>query len=125
MKTPAPYFDDYDRVVIFQPKKGENRDSLYEKVCRAYEDRPLIEQDEKGNVYLMPLGGGESGYQDGEAYAQLRNWARRKKHGEAFGPATTFAFANGAKRCPDAAWASNERVYAIPYEMRRGNSYRA
>ena len=120
LKSPAQYFDDCDRVVILQPKKGENRDSLYEKVCRAYEDRPIIEQDEEGNVYLMPPSGGESGSQDLMAASQLAVWAMRKGHGKAFGTASTFAFPSGAKRCPDAAWASNERVYAVSYEMRRG-----
>jgi Uma2 family endonuclease len=119
LKSPAQYIKDYEGTVIFQPRRGEGRNSLYEHICRVYEERRKIEQDEKGNVYLMPPSGGESGYQDSEAYAQLRNWARRKKHGKAFGPATTFVFTNNAKRCPDAAWASNERVYAIPYEKRR------
>ncbi|MBV9227071.1 MAG: Uma2 family endonuclease, partial [Acidobacteriaceae bacterium] len=49
---------------------------------------------------------------------QLRAWALRKKHGEAFGPTTTFKFPNRALREPDAAWASNERVYGIPYQQR-------
>jgi Uma2 family endonuclease len=119
-KTPAQYIDDYEGIIIFQPRKGEDRDALYEQVCRVYEERPKIEQDEKGNVYLMPPGGGESGWQETELCVQLHSWARRKKHGEVFGPATTIVFPSGAKRCPDAAWASNERVYAIPYQKRRG-----
>lgn len=119
LKVPVDYVEQYPGIVIFQMRPGQNRNALYEEICRAYSEHPKIEQDEKGNVYLMPPGGGESGKQELRASAQLEIWSMRKAHGEAFGPTTTFVFPSGAKLCPDAAWASNERVYAIPYGKRR------
>ena len=119
-KIPLRALDEYEGIVIFPPRKGQQRDVLYEQVCQIFEDHPKIEQDEEGNVYLMPPGGGESGQQELLAAAQLAVWALRKRHGKAFGPATTFAFPSGAKRCPDATWASNDRVYALSYRQRRG-----
>ena len=118
LKLPVAYLKDYEGTVIFQLREGQNRDALYKQICQVYSEHPKIEQDEEGNVYLMPPGGGESGWQDLAAAAQLRAWALRKKHGEAFGPTTTFKFPNRALREPDAAWASNERVYGIPYQQR-------
>jgi Uma2 family endonuclease len=120
LKMPAHYVEQYTGIVIFQPREGQNRNALYEEICRVYAEYPKIEQDKEGNVYLMPPGGGEGGKQDLMASAQLTVWALRKGHGEAFGPTTTFVFPSRAKRCPDAVWASNERVYAIPYRKRRG-----
>lgn len=118
LKLPAEDLHDYEGVVIFQRREGRPPHALYQQICRMYPEYSKIEQDEEGNVYLMPPGGGESGWQDAEAGAQLRNWAQRKKHGEAFGATTTFKFPNGALRQPDAAWASKERVYGIPYKQR-------
>lgn len=118
LKLPAAYLNDYEGTVIFQLREGQNRNALYKQICQAYSEHPKIEQDEEGNVYLMPPGGGESGLQDLAAAAQLYAWALRKKHGEAFGPTTTFKFPSGALKVPDAAWASNERIYRIPYQQR-------
>ena len=118
LKSPAQFLEDYDGVIIFERRPGQPRNTLYEQVCRAYPDHSKIEQDEEGNVYLMPPGGGESGWQDTEVGAQLRNWARHKGNGKAFGATTTFKFPNGSLREPDASWASNEKVYGIPYEQR-------
>ena len=101
LKPPTYYLDDYQEVVVFQSRGGQNRDSLYRQICRFYDKHPKIEQDEKGNVYLMPTSGGESDNQDLMAGAQFAIWALRKGHGEAFGPATTFVFPNGAKRTLD------------------------
>ncbi|MBV9223061.1 MAG: Uma2 family endonuclease [Acidobacteriaceae bacterium] len=119
LKIPFRYLDDYEGVVILQPQEDQDWDALYEQVCQAHEAHSKIEQDEEGNVYVMPPVGGESGWQETEAVIQLALWAKRKGHGKVFGPATTFVFPNKAKHCPDAAWASNERVYAIPYRQRR------
>ncbi len=119
LKAPADYLNDYEGVVIFQPRAGQSASALYEQICRVYPEHKKIEQDVKGNVYLMPPSGGESGQQDLLAASQLLVWAAQKGNGQVFGPATTFLFASGDKLCPDAAWVSNERVYAIPYKKRR------
>ena len=111
---------DYEGVVIFELRPGQKPDALYDEICRAYPEHSKIEQDAKGDVYLMPPTGGESGSQEALAIAQLVAWSQRKGQGHVFGPSTVFHFPDGSKMQPDAAWASDERVQAIPYRKRRG-----
>ena len=110
---------DYDGEIIFQPKPGENLDALYERICKAYEDRSKIEQDEKGNVHVTAPTGGESGTQNADLITDLNMWARRDKRGKVFDSSTTFLFTKTVKRVPDAAWVSKERLFALPYSSRR------
>lgn len=118
LKTPAQHLQEFEGVVIFERPPGQSRERFYEQICQIYPEYKKIEQDEEGNVILMPPGGGESGWQDLAAGAQLSSWAIRRGHGVAFGASTTFKFPNGSLRQPDAAWASNEKVYSISYEQR-------
>ncbi len=120
LKLPTDALNDYEGVVIFEPREGQAPNALYNEICRTYPEHTKIEQDAKGNVYLMPPTGGESGYQEGLAVMQLGAWSLRKGKGKVFGPSTVFRFPDGSKMQPDAAWASDERVRAIPYGKRRG-----
>ena len=119
LKSPLDALNDYEGVVIFQPREGQTSEALYEQICRVYPAHRKIEQDSKGNVYLMPPTEGESGYQEALAVTQLTAWSIRKGKGKVFGPSTTFLFADGEKLQSDAAWISNERLEAIPYQKRR------
>ncbi len=109
---------DYAGELIFQVKPGENPNKLYRRICTLYEDRGKIEQDEEGNVHVMAPTGGESGTQNSEVIADLTVWARRNGRGKVFDSSTTFVLAKKLKLVPDAAWASKDRIYAIPYEQR-------
>ena len=110
---------DYDGEIIFQPKPGENLHALYERICRAYEDRSKIEQDEEGNVHVMAPTGGESGTQNVDLITDLNVWARRDGRGKVFDSSTAFLLTKTMKRVPDAAWVSKERLFALPYLSRR------
>ncbi len=110
---------DYDGELIFQPKPGENLDALYQRICKAYEERSKIEQDEEGNVHVMAPTGGESGNQNAEAVADLIMWARRDGRGKVFDSSTAFLLTKTVKRVPDEAWVSKERLLALPYSSRR------
>ena len=68
----------------------------------------------------MPPTGGESGQQEALALAQLVAWPQLKGKGQVFGPSTLFLFSDGSKMQADAAWASDERLQAVPYRKRRG-----
>ena len=120
LRIPTDALNDYEGVIIFEPREGQKPDALYEQICRAYPEHTKIEQDAKGNVYLMPPTGGESAQQEALAIAQLVTWRQRKGKGQVFGPSALFLFSDGSKMQPDAAWASDERVQAIPYRKRRG-----
>ncbi len=110
---------DYDGELIFQPKPGENLNALYERICKVYEERSKIEQDEEGNVHVMAPTGGESGNQNVEVVTDLNVWARRDGRGKVFDSSTAFLLTKTVKRVPDAAWVSKERLLALPYSSRR------
>lgn len=111
---------DYNGELVFQLRPGENPDKLYRRICALYEDRSKIEQDEEGDVHVIAPTGGESGTQKAEAVADLVVWARQDGRGKAFDSSTTFVLTKRLKLVPDAAWASKERIYAVPYEQRTG-----
>jgi Uma2 family endonuclease len=115
---PSVLLDEYEGVVVFQLADGSDPEALFRQICRQY-DNTKIEQDEEGNVYVMPPVGGESSNQNFKVSAQLAAWAMRDGRGEGFDSSTAFIFPNGSKRSPDAAWVSNERLLSLPYKERR------
>jgi Uma2 family endonuclease len=91
-----------DRV-IFQPENLESRDELFERVLRLYPDM-RVEMDEEGNILLMAPGSIESSFGSGEAFGQLRAWAKRDGTGRALDATVIYNLPNGAKMSPDASW---------------------
>jgi len=77
--------------------------------CQA--NRELrIERSAKGEIIVMSPAGGHAGYQSGEVFRQLGNWAVKDKTGVAFDSSTGFLLPNGAMRSPDAAWVRLSRL---------------
>jgi Uma2 family endonuclease len=93
-------------------------DRAFEEVCRLNPEA-RIEQTSEGEIVIMPPAGGESGFQSGEVFWQLNNWAKRDGTGRAFDSSTGFRLPNGAKRSPDACWVRNEKIRAITRESRK------
>lgn len=93
-------------------------DSAFEEVCRLNPEA-RIEQTSEGEIVIMPPAGGESGFQSGETFRQLSNWAVRDGRGRAFDSSAGFRLPNGAKRSPDASWVRNEKIRAISKESRK------
>lgn len=94
-------------VIITAGSNEGDRDERFERVCEMYPDA-RIEMDAAGNIIMVPGNSEDSGYRSGEAFGQLRDWARRDGTGRAFDSSTTFNLPNGAKRSPDAAWVAKE-----------------
>ena len=67
-----------------------------------------IEQDQYQNVIVMPPTYGESGYCEKKATSKLDDY-EEKFNGVSFGPNSPFRLPNGATRCADACWVSDER----------------
>jgi len=89
------------------------------RFCQA--NRELrIERTAKGEILVMSPAGGYSGYQSGEVFGQLRDWADRDGTGVAFDSSTGFSLPDGAMRAPDAAWVRRSRLVALsPAEKQR------
>ena len=72
-----------------------------------------VEQEQSGEIVIMPPAGAEGSSANCEITRQLGNWAVGNG-GKTFDSCCMFVFANGAKRSPDAAWIADKRWQAIP-----------
>lgn len=77
--------------------------------CQA--NRKLrIERSAKGEIIVMSPAGGYAGFQSGQGFGQLNNWALKDGTGVAFDSSAGFLLPNGAMRSPDAAWVRLARL---------------
>lgn len=80
--------------------------------CQA--NRELrVERSAEGEIIVMSPAGGYAGFESGEVYRQLANWAIKDGHGIAFDSSTGFLLPNGGMRAPDAAWVRSARLEAL------------
>jgi Uma2 family endonuclease len=128
--TAAPLAQYPKAMQVLLPDR-ETRASF--EVCG--EDRPLnddeffdfcmknadlrIERFANGEIVIMPPAGLETGYQNGEISAQLRNWARADGRGLAFDSNTEFILASGAAFAPDASWILKSRLAKFTKEEKK------
>jgi len=112
--TPAPL----ERIEIIVPERDDSR-RVFGEVAALYENRK-VELTEKGHIIVMAPAGIEGGYNSGEAFGQLRNWAKQNKQGKAFDSSAGFFITPNENRSPDAAWVSNDRIESIPKADRKG-----
>jgi Uma2 family endonuclease len=115
--TVTTELDPGDRQILTLHRLAD-LDRAFEEVCRLNPEA-RIEQTSEGEIVIMPPGGGESGFQSGETFRQLSNWAVRDGRGRAFDSSAGFRLPNGAKRSPDASWVRNEKILAISKESRK------
>ena len=99
------FLTESDQAIIITPGEHDDleRDARFELACQIYPNAK-VEMDEDGNIIVTPGSSEDSGYRSGEAFGQLRDWARKDGTGKAFDATTNFNLPSGAKRQPDAAW---------------------
>jgi Uma2 family endonuclease len=107
------------RTLIIRPAEDEDANALFERVYEEFDRHNRIEQDSEGNIYIMPPVGGESSYQNLKVSTQLELWTQADRRGVAFDSSSEFILPDGAKRSPDAAWVSLEKLRAVPRQARR------
>lgn len=78
-----------------------------------------IERDADRNIIIMSPTGTESGFYNGNIFAQLAIWNRQTGLGVAFESSTGFLLPNGAVRSPDAAWIPKERYFSFDKQTRQ------
>lgn len=93
-------------------------DEQYAAFCEANPEL-RVERTSTGEIIIVPPAGAESDYRSLEVASELRNWAKKDGRGKAFGPTVAFLLPNGAARCPDAAWVSNQRLWALSRKERQ------
>jgi Uma2 family endonuclease len=107
-----------ERIEIVVPLR-DDPPRVFAEVAALYLDRK-VELTKKGHIIVMAPAGIEGGYNSGEAFRQLANWARQNKQGKAFDSSAGFFITPNENRSPDAAWVSNERIESIPKAERKG-----
>lgn len=95
-------------------------DEQFIAFCQRYPDHQ-IETTAEGDILVMPPAAQVSSDQNGEIYTQFRVWARRnRKHGLVADSSGGFVLPNGARRSPDVAWTSRERLDRLGTDATRG-----
>ena len=103
--------------LTLNPELRMNDDEYY-AFCMANPDL-RFERTAKGEIIIVPPAGYESSYQSGDAFGQLREWAKGDGRGKASDASAEFILPTGAALSPDAAWVSNTRLSQLSKEQRR------
>ena len=105
--------------MILHPRPAlDLTDAQFFEFCRQNRDT-RIEQTREGDWIIMAPTGFETGSRNNEVSRQLGNWARQDKTGVAVDSSTGFVLPNGAKRSPDAAWVTRERLAGLTPEQKQ------
>jgi len=88
---------------------GPMSDEAFAQLCAEHPDLNL-ELSARGELIIMPQTYTLIGVRNNEIGRQLGNWARRDKRGVASDSSTGWFLPNGARRSPDAAWISKQRI---------------
>jgi Uma2 family endonuclease len=80
----------------------------------AENDTLRIEQDKNGQLIIMPPVDINGGIAEDEAHGQLYIWRTQQGGGHSFSPTTGFKLLDGSTRSADGAWASAEKMAALP-----------
>ena len=77
-----------------------------------------------GVLEVMPPTNPPSDEYEGESFGEVRQWnIANGRPGIATGPSSAYRLANGAVRCPDAAWSPREKVLPPPSDAPRARPY--
>ena len=93
-------------------------DEQFFELCQANRDLKF-ERNERGEILILSLTGGETGKRNAELVFQLQAWSRQNKLGIVFDSSTGFKLPNGSTRSPDAAWVQRDRWDALTPQQRR------
>jgi len=105
--------------VILSPQRGPLSDEEFVEFCENYPDC-LIECTADGEILIMPPTKVKTGTRNAKLIIRLGNWAEKDTRGEVADSSAGFRLPNGARRSPDASWTHNDRVAALPKELRDG-----
>jgi Uma2 family endonuclease len=104
--------------VVVLSAKSFSDDETFAELCAANPDLRL-ERTSTGEVLIMAPAGSEAGYQNGEIFRQLSNWAIANGIGKAFDSSAGFRLPNGAIRSADCAWVRKDILATFSKEAKR------
>ena len=88
-------------------------DDQFQELCELYEDY-RVEYTAEGDVIVMPPTDEETGMRNSSINYQLMHWFLAHGRGAVTDSSTGFRLPNGARRSPDAAWISRDRLGKRP-----------
>ncbi len=104
-------------LVLHLPPAIDMTEDQFFEFCQANHELRL-ERTSSGDIVVIPLEGGGTGYRCSEVAAQLQSWTKCDQTGVAFGSSAGFTLPNGAVRAPDAAWVRKERLRSLSREQK-------
>ncbi|MBE9005194.1 Uma2 family endonuclease [Fortiea sp. LEGE XX443] len=105
-------------LVIQIPPSMQMTDEQFFEFCQVNRDL-RIEQDQFGEISIMPPTGSETGNREFNIAVQLGIWSEKDGTGIAFSSSTGFTLSTGAKRSPDASWMKLERWNTLSTEQQQ------
>lgn len=88
MRTVALPETDLPAKLTLHPERGMTEDEYF-NFCAA-NPNVRFERTSQGEIIIVPPAGGESSFRRGDAFAELRNWARRDGRGRFLALAPEF-----------------------------------
>ena len=101
--------------VILNLKNVDLSDKQFYQLCQVNQNWQL-ERTAKGELVIMPPGGGVSGKREADLNGLLWLWNRQTLLGKVFSSSTIFRLPSGGDRSPDVAWVANERWESLTPE---------
>jgi Uma2 family endonuclease len=111
MQLLVEQFEQFSGAVL-QPAEGHLTDEQFLALCQRFPDWRL-ESTAEGDILIMPPAHPRTGLRNAAVTSQLFVWAAQDGRGEAFDSSTGFFLRNGARRSPDSAWVSQERLQGL------------
>ena len=103
--------DQFERFsgAVLHPAGGSLTDAQFLAFCEQNPDC-RVETTADGDILIMPPAHPRTGQRNAAITHQLFAWAEKDGRGEAFDSSAGFFLNNGARRSPDSAWVSHERL---------------
>ena len=98
---------------------GPMTDEQFAQLCAEHPD-VFLEMTTEGELLVMPPTHSLTDARNGEIVRQLGNWARQDGRGSMTGSSGGFVLPDGARRSPDAAWTSKDRLNQLSRENLAG-----
>lgn len=116
VKKESPIYE----IVRFEPlvfKSRMSKERFHQFVLRNTDLK--MEREKNGTITIHPLMPFDSGFNEGEAFFQLKFWSKKDKTGKAFSPSTSFDLPDGSQYKADGAWISNEKIAQLSQKERK------
>ena len=97
---------------VLQPVQAPLTDDQFLELCTQYPDY-RIETSAEGDILIMSPTHPRTGQRNAAITYQLFAWTEQDGRGEAFDSSSGFFLRNGARRSPDSAWVSHERLKGL------------